>query len=95
MERLKELIGKKEDKVDFVRYLITVLLTNEELYSDEVLFRDAVEEIYKTLREEVVGKNRRELVDAYETAVLLRAVVFSTISSPDELLREVKKKLGR
>jgi len=95
VERLKDLIGRKEDKVDFVRYLITVLLTNEELYSDEVLFRDAVDEIYKILREEVVEKNRRDLVDAYETAVLLRAVVFRTPSSPDELLREVKRKLGR
>lgn len=95
MERLKALIGKKEDKVDFVSYLITVLLTNKELYSDEVLFRDAVEEIYRTLRSEVVEKGRKELADAYEDAVLLRASLSGAIEPPDKLLTEIKKDLAR
>ncbi len=95
MERLKALIGRKEDRVDFVSYLITILLTNKELYSDEVLFRDAVEEIYRTLRTEVVEKGRKDLIDAYETAVLLRATVSGSLDSPDKLLLEIKKNLTR
>ncbi len=95
MERLKALIGRKEDRVDFVSYLITILLTNKELYSDEVLFRDAVEEIYRTLRTEVLEKNRKDLIDAYETAVLLRVTVSGSLDSPDKLLLEIKKNLTR
>lgn len=95
MERLKALIGRKEDRVDFVSYLITILLTNKELYSDEILFRDAVEEIYRTLRSEVVDNGRKDLVDAYEKAVLLRAVVSGSIEAPDKLLLEIKKGLTR
>ncbi|WP_297092583.1 hypothetical protein [Thermococcus sp.] len=95
MERLKALIGRKENRVDFVSYLITILLTNKELYSDEVLFRDAVEEIYRTLRTEVLEKNRKDLIDAYETAVLLRVTVSGSLDSPDKLLLEIKKNLTR
>ncbi len=95
MERLKALIGKKEDRVDFVRYLITILLSNRELYSDEVLFRDAVEEIYRTLRSEILENGRKDLVDAYEKAVLLRAVVAGGIKEPDKLLLEIQKSLTR
>ncbi|NJE62459.1 hypothetical protein [Thermococcus sp. 21S7] len=95
MERLKALIGRNEDKVDFVSYLITIILTNKEFYSDEILFRDAVEEIYRTLRSEVVDNGRKDLIGAYEKAVLLRAVVSGPIESTDKLLLEIKKALIR
>jgi hypothetical protein len=93
MERLKALIGKKEDRVDFVSYLITILLTNKELYSDEILFRGAVEEIYRTLRSEVMDNGRKDLVEAYEKAVLLRAVVSGGVKGTEELLVEIRKNL--
>jgi len=95
MERLKALIGKKEDSVDFVSYLITILLSNKELYSDEVLFRDAVEEIYRTLREEVITRGRKELLGAYEKAVLLRAIASGGVKDSDKLLLEIKRELTR
>ncbi|WP_297069667.1 hypothetical protein [Thermococcus sp.] len=93
MERLKALIEPKKDRVEFIRGLITLLLADRELYSDEVLFRDAVEEIYRTLRLEVLDKKRTELADAYETAVLLRATISGKPLEPENLLREVGRKL--
>ncbi|NJE46938.1 hypothetical protein E3E35_05845 [Thermococcus sp. GR7] len=93
MERLKALIGRKESKVEFIGDLITLLLTDNNVYSDELLFRDAVEEIYNTLRSEVIDNGRIELVGAYEKAVLLRAVVSGDIKSPEEVLIDIRKNL--
>ncbi|WP_157721561.1 hypothetical protein [Thermococcus pacificus] len=73
MERLKALMGKKGNRLEFTADLVDLLLTDRELYSDEVLFRDAVEEIYSTLRSEALENGRKDLVEAYENAVLLRA----------------------
>lgn len=89
------MIGKKESRVEFVGYLITVLLGNKELYSDEVLFRDAVEEIYRTLKEEVLDGGRKELAEAYEKAVVLRALVSGGVRDPEGLLLEIKRELMR
>jgi len=93
VERLKTLIGPRKDKVEFITGLVTLLLSDRELYSDEVLFRDAVEEIYQTLRSEVLEKRRTGLADAYETAVLLRATISGKPLEPENLLREVGRKL--
>ncbi|NJD98207.1 hypothetical protein E3E26_00075 [Thermococcus sp. LS1] len=93
MERLKALIGWKESKVEFIGDLITLLLTDKDVYADEVLFRDAIEEIYNTLRSEVIDKGRSELVGAYEKAVLLRAIVSGDIKSPEEVLIDIRKNL--
>nr|WP_206204886.1 hypothetical protein [Thermococcus sp. MV11] len=73
--------------------MVSLLLTDKELYSDEVLFRDAVEEIYSTLREEIVKSNRKDLMDAYEAAVLLKAVVSGRVKGAEELLMEIRKNL--
>ncbi|WP_297474649.1 hypothetical protein [Thermococcus sp.] len=94
MERLKELIGRKENGLDFVRDMVEVLLSEGDVYSDEVLFRDAVEEVYRTLRREVISNGREDLVEAYETAVLLRAVASKTNLNSSDLLLEIRKKLG-
>ncbi|ACJ16707.1 hypothetical protein TON_1219 [Thermococcus onnurineus NA1] len=93
MERLKALIGRKESKVEFIGDFITLLLTDNDVYSDELLFRDAVEEIYNTLRSEVIDNGRIELVRAYEKAVLLRAIVSGDIKSPEEVLIDIRKNL--
>ncbi|WP_297435905.1 hypothetical protein [Thermococcus sp.] len=94
MERLKTLIGPRKNRVDFITGLITLLLSDGELYSDEVLFRDAVEEIYQTLRSEVLDRKRGELADAYETAVLLRAAISGKSMNPERLLVEIGRKLS-
>ena len=93
MERLKALMGKKGNRIEFVVDLINMLLTERGLYADEVLFRDAVEEIYSILRSEVLENGRRDLVEAYENAVLLRAVVAGRVGGVEELLVEIKKNL--
>jgi len=93
MERLRQLLGRKEDRVDFARDLVRLLLSDYELYSNNVLFRDAVEEVYSILREEVVSRGKTELVDAYETAVLLRAVVFEKVKDAKELLSQLLEDL--
>nr|WP_206203519.1 hypothetical protein [Thermococcus sp. M36] len=87
------MIGRRENRVDFVSDLITLLLT-EELYSDEALFRDVVEEVYRILREEVLKNGRKELIAAYEAAVVLRASVRGDITAPEQLLRSIKRSLG-
>ncbi len=93
MERLKALMGKRGNRLEFAADLVNLLLTDRELYSDEVLFRDAVEEIYSTLRSEVLENGRKDLVEAYENAVLLRAVVAGRVKGVEELLLEIKKGL--
>ncbi|ASJ07937.1 hypothetical protein A3L11_01325 [Thermococcus siculi] len=93
MERLKALMGKKGNRVEFVADMINLLLTDREVYSDEVLFRDAVEEIYSTLRSEVLENGRKDLIEAYENAVLLRAVVSGRVKGVEELLLEIRKNL--
>ncbi|WP_256366230.1 hypothetical protein [Thermococcus sp. CX2] len=42
MERLRALMGQKVGMVEFIGNLIYLLLTNKEVYSDEVLFGDVV-----------------------------------------------------
>lgn len=86
-------MGKKGNRIEFVVDLINMLLTERGLYADEVLFRDAVEEIYSILRSEVLENGRRDLVEAYENAVLLRAVVAGRVGDVEELLVEIKKNL--
>ncbi|AEK73819.1 hypothetical protein GQS_09625 [Thermococcus sp. 4557] len=93
MERLKALRKSRSNRVEFIADMISLLLADKELYSDEVLFRDAVEEIYSTLRSEVTEKGRRDLVDAYELAVLLKAVVSGRVKGAEELLVEIRKNL--
>ena len=95
MERLKALMGRRDRirRVEFARDLVTVLLTDKEIYADEVLFRDAIEEIYRALREEVVGAGNRDLIDAYDTAVILRAVVLGRLNDVDTLLNELNRSL--
>jgi hypothetical protein len=94
VERLKALIGKKENKIEFISDMINLLLTDREIYSDEVLFRDAVEEIYSILRSEVIENDRNNLIEAYENAVLLRAVVSGRVRSVEELLIEIRRNLS-
>ena len=94
MERLIQMLKKRDDKADFLRDMIRLLLDDYELYSEDILFRDAVDEIYSGLRYLVVIEGRRELVDAYERAILLRAAVNNTIPDQKTLLREILEKLG-
>lgn len=96
MERFKALMGRKRrmHRLDFVRDMVTVLLTDREIYSDGVLFRDAVEEIYRSLREEVLDAGNRDAVEAYELAVLLRAVAFGRVPDVESALRAIEKSLS-
>ncbi|WP_054840918.1 hypothetical protein [Thermococcus peptonophilus] len=77
MEIIRLLKGKSSDKVEFVRDLVVFMASPDVDFSNEVLFKDAVDEIYSILRGgEVIEKGNKELASAYEKAVLLRAVVF-------------------
>ncbi|WP_456423644.1 hypothetical protein [Thermococcus sp.] len=93
MERLRSLVGKRENKLDFLRDLVSLLLSREELYSNEALFKDAVEEVYSVLKAEVRSGNF-DLLDAYETAVVLRAVVFKENLDVPPMLRKLLDELG-
>jgi hypothetical protein len=84
---------KKGSKIEFIADMIDLLLTDKDIYSDEVLFRDAVEEIYSTLRSEVIENGREDLIDAYENTVLLRAVVSGRVGGVEDLLLEIRKNL--
>lgn len=95
MERLRELLrGKKRDELGFLRELLNALLREEDVYSDELLFRDAVEEVYETLKGLVFEGKRRDLIPAYEDAVLLRNLVAGKVKEPRELMEDMIKKLG-
>jgi len=94
VERLIQMLKRRDDKADFLRDLIRLLLEDYELYSEDVLFRDAVEEIYSGLRHLVIVEGRHELLDAYELAVLLRASLSGGIPDRKALLRGILEKLG-
>jgi hypothetical protein len=93
MERLAKLLGRREDRLDFLRDLLALLLEDYDIYSEEALFRDAVEEVYSILRSAVVSEGRGELADAYVLAVLLRAAVGEGLPEPRVLLREILERV--
>ena len=95
MERLREILRReKRDELSFLRELLEALISEEDVYSDELLFRDAIEEIYGTLKGLVFEKGRRDLIPAYEDAVLLRSLVARKVKEPRELMDDMIKKLG-
>jgi len=95
MEQFRGILKKRsKDKVAFVVELLNALLSREDVYSNEVLFRDAVEEIHSTLREAVVRDGREELVDAYEYAVILKYVVSGKFQRPEDIMRAMLESLG-
>ncbi|MDK2913445.1 MAG: hypothetical protein PWQ79_360 [Thermococcaceae archaeon] len=94
MERLRELMrGRKKNRLEFLRGVVEVLLSGEDVYSDEVLFRDTVEEIYSNLRSMVIDEGKKELLDAYEDAVILRAMVSGRYGDVREVLEDIMKRL--
>ena len=93
MERLRSLLGRKNRGLDYLRDLVSLLLSGEELYSNDALFRDAVEEVYSILKSEVRA-GKFELLNAYETAVVLRAVAFNENLDVQTLLRKLLAELG-
>ncbi len=95
MERLREILkGTRRDELDFLKELLEALMLEEDVYSDELLFRDAVEEIYETLKNLVFEKGRRDLLPAYEDAIVLRNIVAGKVKEPRELMEDMTKKLG-
>jgi len=93
MERLRSLMGRRERGLDFLRDLVSLLLSREDVYSNEALFKDAIEEVYSVLKAEVRSGNF-DLLDAYETAVVLRAVTFNENLEVGALLRRLLSELG-
>ncbi|ASJ00562.1 hypothetical protein [Thermococcus gorgonarius] len=98
MERLRGLMGRRheDDPLDYVRDLTKALLEGK-LIGEEVLFRDAVGEIYSTLRKEVLSKTSDQdyerLLRAYELAVILRYLVQDGVKTSREILEELLKTL--
>ncbi|WP_297513066.1 hypothetical protein [Thermococcus sp.] len=93
MERLRSLVGRRENRLDFLRDLVSLLLSREELYSNDALFRDTIEEVYSILKSEIRA-GKFELLNAYETAVVLRAVAFKENLDVQTLLRKLLAELG-
>jgi len=93
MKALMSLLGRKDRGLDYLRDLVSLLLSGEEPYSNEAFFRDAVEEVYSILKSEVRA-GKFELLDAYETAVVLRAVAFNENLDVQTLLRKLLAELG-
>jgi len=91
VERLKEILkGKKEkEDVHFIRELLKALNSGENVYSDELLFRDAVGEVYSTLKTLVFEENRKDLIPAYEEAVLLKNLVGKRSRDPRDIIRNL------
>ena len=95
MEKLKFLRWRKENRVDFVKYLVDTLLSGNELYTDTLMFKEALDEMHRILREEIFENGKYDLIEAYEIATVLRAVVGEDTVEPRRLLLELKRHLGR
>ncbi|AJC72076.1 MAG: hypothetical protein J7K48_00910 [Thermococcus sp.] len=95
MERLRiTLRRKKEDPLDYVKDLAEALIEGRVIRED-VLFRDAVNEIYTTLRD-VLFKEKRSgenIIRAYELAVILRYLVQGGVKTSREILEELVQTL--
>jgi len=88
MELIRILKRTAQSRIEFIRDLVA-LLQSEEFTSNEVFFKDAVDELYYALREEVIGKGRKDLADAYEKAVVLRTLVLEGEVQPKRLLEGI------
>jgi len=100
MERLRILMRRESngDPLDYVRDLASAILEGK-LMGEEVLFRDAVGEIYGTIRRELFegkpdGERREKLIEAYELAVVLRYLVQDGVKTSREILEELVKVLS-
>lgn len=94
MERLREILRReRRDELNFLRELLEAIIYEKDVYSDELLFRDAVEEIYETLKALVFEKGRSDLIPAYEDAVLLRNLLARKVREPQEIMEDLIKKL--
>ncbi len=95
MERLRiTLRRKKEDSLDYVKDLAKALIEGR-LIGEDVLFRDAVNEIYTTLRDVVFKEKRSDenLIRAYELAVILRYLVQDDVKTSRGILEELVQTL--
>lgn len=96
MERLRTILRRKRegDPLDYVRDLSLAILEGR-VIGEDVLFHDAVSEIYLTLREALFEGNpdRERLIRAYELAVILRYLVHDGVKTSREILEELVKTL--
>ncbi|WP_297487685.1 hypothetical protein [Thermococcus sp.] len=100
MERLRALMRSRDrsNTVDYVRELSQTILEGK-LMGEEVLFRDAVGEIYSALRGELFSGRkssipREKLIEAYELAVILKYLVQDGVKTSMEILEELVKILS-
>lgn len=87
--------GRKSDPVDYVRDLSLALLEGR-VIGEEVIFRDAVNEIYTTLRDFLFGGKdsaNEKLIRAYGLAVILRYLVHDGVKTSREILEELVQTL--
>ncbi|ASJ03325.1 hypothetical protein A3L09_08675 [Thermococcus profundus] len=96
MERLRTMLKRKRkgDPLDYVRDLSLAILQGR-VIGDEVLFHDAVNEIYGTLKGALFrgDEHREELIRAYELAVILKYLVHDGVKTSREILEELVKTL--
>jgi hypothetical protein len=98
MERLRALMGRRNeiDPLDYVKDLAQTILDGK-LIGEDVLFRDAVGEIYGTLRRELLSKRseaeREKILQAYELAVILKYLVQDGVKTSREIIEELVKAL--
>ncbi|WP_461866717.1 hypothetical protein [Thermococcus sp.] len=91
MKWLKALLGKnkEEDGIEYIQTLINDILKKERLYTNEILFRDAVDEIHTQLKRLVIKDGNRDLVEAYEKSVLLKYLSQKHEINEKQLLEEI------
>ena len=97
MERLRITLrrGKKGDPVDYVRDLSLALLEGR-VIGEDVLFRDAVNEIYTSLRDALFsakGSANEKMIRAYELAVILKYLIHDGVKTSREILEELVETL--
>ncbi len=96
MKRLRTLLRrrkKNENGLEYVKSLIENML-EEGMYRDEVLFRDALDEIYSQLKELALRKGDEDMIMAYEKAVILRYISDGMKASEKQLLEDILGLLG-
>lgn len=93
MKWLKVLLQKRKEEngVEYVKTLIENMLREDKLYTNEILFRDTIDEVHRQLRKLAIKEGDKNLIEAYEKSVVLKHLSNKNRIDEKQLLEDILK----
>ncbi len=93
MKWLKVLLQKRKEEngVEYVKTLIENMLREDKLYTNEILFRDTIDEVHRQLRKLAIKEGDKNLIEAYEKSVILKHLSNKNRIDEKQLLEDILK----